>query len=60
MAAAASYEYELRRGDDVIATGRIQLEEPPVEGGTLRLGRSTVRVVEVLQLAAGRRLILSQ
>ena len=54
------YEYELRRGAAVIATGRIQLEEQPTPGDTLSLGRKQVHVEEVLALRGGRRLILSQ
>jgi hypothetical protein len=54
----ASYEYELRRGDAVIATGRIQLDERPSPGDELRLGRDRVRVEDVLALRGGTRLIL--
>ncbi len=52
----ADYEYELRSGDAVVATGRIQLEERPASGDTLRLGSKEVRVEDVV----GRRLILAQ
>jgi hypothetical protein len=53
------YEYELRRDDTVIATGRIQLDEPPQPGDSLSLGAKDVRVEDVLH---GRtpRLILEQ
>ena len=54
------YEYELRRDDAVIATGRIQLEEAPEAGDTLSLGAKRVRVDDVLALRGARRLILSQ
>ena len=54
------YEYELRRGSDVIATGRIQLEEQPSPGDSLKLGSKRVRVEDVLALRGSRRLILSQ
>jgi hypothetical protein len=54
--AVADYEYELRRGDEVVATGRIQLEERPAPGDMLKLGSKQVRVEDVL----GRRLILAQ
>ncbi len=54
--AVADYEYELRRGDEVVATGRIQLEERPSPGDVLKLGSREVRVEDVL----GRRLILAQ
>jgi hypothetical protein len=50
----ADYEYELRRGDEVVATGRIQLEERPSPGDLLKLGSKQVRVEDVV----GRRLIL--
>ena len=55
-----AYEYELRRDGDVVATGRIQLADRPEPGETLQLGRRAVRVVEVLELRAGPRLILAQ
>jgi hypothetical protein len=54
------YEYELRRDDEIVATGRIQLEHAPTEGDTLRLGSGRVRIAEVLQLGSGPRLILAQ
>ena len=55
------YEYELRHDHAVIATGRIQLDEPPQPGEMLSLGTQRVHVEDVLQL--GRRtprLILEQ
>jgi hypothetical protein len=54
------YVYELRRGDAVIATGRIQLEEPPTPGETLSLGSQRVLVSDVLRLGGTPRLILAQ
>jgi len=54
------YEYELRRDDEIVATGRIQLAEAPAAGDTLRLGSRSVRIAEVLQLGTGPRLILAQ
>lgn len=54
------YEYELRRGDEIVATGRIQLEDAPAAGDTLRLGSRSVRIAEVLELGSSRRLILAQ
>ena len=54
----SDYEYELRRGGEVVATGRIQLDEEPAAGETLTLGREQVRVDDVLQLGRRRRLIL--
>jgi hypothetical protein len=56
----SEYEYELRRGAAVIATGRIQLEQQPTPGETLTLGSKQVRVEDVLALRGSRRLILSQ
>jgi hypothetical protein len=52
------YEYELRRDGAVIATGRLQLEDPPSPGDVLTLGRRRVRVDDVLQLGGTPRLIL--
>ena len=54
------YEYELRRNGDVIATGRIQLEEPPSPGDELSLGSTRARVEDVLPLRGVHRLILQQ
>jgi hypothetical protein len=55
----SDYEYELRREDEIVATGRIQLEQAPAAGDTLRLGSHRVRIAEVLQLGSGPRLILA-
>jgi hypothetical protein len=55
----SDYEYELRREDEIVATGRIQLEQTPAAGDTLRLGSHRVRIAEVLQLGSGPRLILA-
>ena len=60
VAAAADYEYELRRDGAVIATGRIQLEQPPAPGDELALGSKRALVEDVLPLRGGRRLILQQ
>jgi len=54
------YEYELRRAGTVIATGRIQLDEPPSPGDELSLGPGPARVEEVLPLPGLHRLILEQ
>ena len=43
---------------DVMATGRIQLDEEPAAGETLTLGRKKVRVEDVLHLGGRSRLIL--
>ncbi|MFL5962457.1 MAG: hypothetical protein ACJ757_06145 [Gaiellaceae bacterium] len=52
------YKYELRRDDAVIATGRMQLDEPPSPGDILSLGAQSVRVEEVVHLGHTPRLIL--
>jgi hypothetical protein len=52
------YEYELRRDGAVVATGRLQLDEPPSPGDSLALGSERVRVDDVLNLGSSRRLIL--
>jgi hypothetical protein len=56
----SDYEYELRRGDAVLATGRLQLDEQPSRGDLLSLGRRQVRVEDVIEVGRSRRLILSQ
>ena len=58
--AVSDYEYELRRGDAVLATGRLQLDEQPSPGDLLSLGRKQVRVEDVIAVGLSRRLILSQ
>ena len=52
------YEYEMRRDGAVVATGRIQLDQPPAPGETLELGKDRVRVEDVLRLGRRQRLIL--
>ncbi len=54
------YEYELRRDGTVIATGRIQLEQPPAIGDELSLGSTRARVEDILPRRSGSRLILEQ
>jgi hypothetical protein len=56
----SEYEYELRNGDAVIATGRIQLDESPSPGETLALGSQRVLIADVLRLGGTPRIILSQ
>ena len=58
--AVGDYEYELRRGGAVLATGRLQLDEQPTPGDLLSLGVRQVRVEDVIALGRSRRLILSQ
>lgn len=55
----SDYEYELRRNGAVIATGRLQLDEPPTPGELLALGAEQVRIEDVLHLGTSRRLILT-
>ena len=52
------YEYELRRDGAVIATGRIQLDQPPTPGEKLSLGKQRARVEDVLRLGRRQRVIL--
>jgi hypothetical protein len=52
------YKYELRRDNAVIATGRIQLEDPPSPGDTFSLGTQSVSVTDVVRLGRTPRLIL--
>ena len=54
----SDYKYELRRDNAVIATGRIQLEDPPSPGDTLSLGTQNVNVTDVVRLGRTPRLIL--
>ncbi|MGZ4333526.1 MAG: hypothetical protein ACXVRJ_04570 [Gaiellaceae bacterium] len=55
------YEYELRRNGAVIATGRIQLDDPPSPGDELSLGSKRALVDEVWPPIRGsQRLILQQ
>ncbi len=58
--AVGDYEYELRRGGTVLATGRLQLDEQPTPGDLLSLGQQQVRVEDVIAFGRSRRLILSQ
>ena len=60
MPAAGDYEYEPRRDGAVIATGRIQLEEPPSPGDELALGSTRALIEDVLPLRGRKRLILEQ
>jgi hypothetical protein len=45
-----NYRYELRRGDEVVATGRLTREEPLEVGDRLLIGRreGIVRTIEPL------------
>jgi hypothetical protein len=56
--ATGEYEYELRDDGAVIATGRLQLDEPPTPGDELELGSKRARIEDVLPLRGRQRLIL--
>jgi hypothetical protein len=58
--AVSDYEYELRRGTAVLATGHLQLDEQPSPGDVLTLGRREVHVEDVIAVGRSRRLILTQ
>ena len=58
VTAVSDYKYELRRDNAVIATGRIQLDDPPSPGDTLSLGTQRVHVADVVRLGRTPRLIL--
>jgi hypothetical protein len=48
-----SCTYELRRGQVIISTGRLTLDEPPNTGRFLNLGQERLRIVQVLPAANG-------
>jgi hypothetical protein len=50
VVAGAAYRYELRRGDEIVATGHLTNEEPLEIGQTLRIGISegVIRTIEPL------------
>ena len=54
----SDYEYELRRAGEVIATGRLQLDDEPAAGEVLELGKQRVRIEDVLFLGLRRRIVL--
>jgi hypothetical protein len=60
LCSVGDYEYELRRGGAVIATGRIHLDEAPSPGDELAIGPEPARVEDVLPLPGMPRLILEQ
>jgi hypothetical protein len=45
--------YELRDGDDVVATGRMTLERTPETGEVIRVGGRSARVRSVAPTAEG-------
>jgi hypothetical protein len=59
---AAEYSYELRRGDRVVATGRLLLEDEPEVGASLNIAGTAADVREVRWDGSDgrRRLILDQ
>ena len=52
------YRYELRRGDEVIATGRLSREQPLEVGERLTIGSRTGIVRDVVPLLGERELRL--
>ena len=57
---AAAYLYELRNGDEVVATGRLSTEEPLREGDEVAIGgrRGIVHAVEPLLGEREQRLVV--
>jgi len=57
---AAAYLYELRNGDEVVATGRLTTEEPLSEGDEVAIGgrRGVVHAVEPLLGEREQRLVV--
>jgi hypothetical protein len=55
-----AYRYELRRGDEVVATGRLLREEPLEVGDRIAIGRSNgiVRTIEPQLAETGLRLVV--
>ena len=50
--------YELRMGDQIVATGRVTLTEPPQTGSTLRLGTRIVVIEDAIAHGPDYRLVL--
>ena len=54
MFAAARYEYELRDGDEVVATGRITVDQPLAVGDQVTIGSRLGVVTDLLPPLGGR------
>ena len=54
LLAMADYEYELRHGDAVVATGRLAQESPPQPGDVLELAGRRAVVRDISPATAGR------
>jgi len=50
--------YELREGEQTVATGRVTLTEPPQTGSALRLGKRVVVIEDAVALGHEYRLVL--
>ena len=58
-AVSADYTYELRRGEEIVATGRLLLEDDVSLGDELTLAGFRARVEELAWAAGESRLVLS-
>ena len=58
-AVSADYAYELRRGEEIVATGRLLLEGDVSLGDELTLAGFRARVEELAWAAGESRLVLS-
>jgi len=56
---SADYTYELRRGEEIVATGRLLLEDDVSLGDELTLAGFRARVEELAWAAGESRLVLS-
>jgi hypothetical protein len=59
-AVATAYAYELRRGEDILSTGRLTAERDLVPGDELALAGVVARVQEVNWTDGERRLMLEE
>jgi hypothetical protein len=58
--APTSYRYELRRGDEVLATGHLSSEEPFTVGDRISVNRrdGVIRTIEPLLADSEQRLVI--
>lgn len=58
--AGVGYRYELRRGDEIVATGHLTLDTPVSAGDPITIGssRGTVRDVHAIYGQQERRLVI--
>ena len=52
--ALSSYEYELRDNDNVVATGRLTVDQPLAVGDQVAIGKRTCLVIDLMPGLAGR------